>query len=163
MKRIVKFSVNGLTQTHNAAPFVSRSFDACPPSTCNVSALSRSTRDKFRYFAWPRVVTDRTDRSESRPERGREQWGKIALFPGNKGFFAWMESNLFSLPLSPDVNLAFTLVPSLPLNSFNSAYVRDGVHIEISWLMVKFIYDRGMIFLKREREKEGEKFLSSQL
>lgn len=60
------------------------------PPTCNVSALSRSTRDKFRYFAWPRIVTG-ADRSESRKvgKKGgeRAQWGEEnRIVPWKQGF-----------------------------------------------------------------------------
>lgn len=59
--------------------------------------------------------------------------GENRIVPWKQGFLCVDGIKLIlSSSLSPDVNLAFTLVPSLPLNSFNSAYVRDGVHIEIS-------------------------------
>lgn len=153
MKRIVKFSVNGLTQTHNAAPFVSRSFDARPPSTCNVSALPRSTRDKFRYFARPRIVTDR---SESRPVgKGPNNGGKSHCSLETRVSLrstGWNQT--YSRERERDIDLAFILAPSFMYKrrSWYRNIVING-HLRI---------DRGiMIVLERERRRGREKFLAS--
>lgn len=145
MKRIVKFSVNGLTQTHNAAPFVSRSFDARPPSTCNVSALPRSTRDKFRYFARPRIVTDRSE-SRKGPNNGGKSHCSLETRVSLRST-GWNQT--YSRERERDIDLAFTLVPSFMYK--RRSWYRNIVinsHLRI---------DRGiMIVLEREKERERE-------
>lgn len=90
-------SVNGLTQTHNAAPFVSRRGPwSLIRRHATVFLPSPDPPDKSRY-ACPRIVTDRSI--------GEEGESHCSLETSN-GFFAFESISLFS----PGVNQAFTLV-----------------------------------------------------